>query len=137
MKMPENLILAVIKKTNSYNSWWYEVIPAATFERADNGFNGSLENVKAYYSEQHHGTEVHAFRLVKEDEYLHEGMSGCDCETCSLRGIYQVQGKDPIVVVELELHEDMDRNIGYDVVCELNDFPSLAGEDEDFDINSI
>lgn len=137
MEMPNKLILAVIKKANSYNSWWYEVIPAATFERADNGFNGSLENVKAYYSEQHHGTEVHAFRLVKEDEYLHEGMSGCDCETCSLRGIYQVQGKDPIEVVELELHEDMDRNIGYDVVCELNDFPSLAGEDEDFDINSI
>ncbi len=137
MEMPNKLILAVIKKANSYNSWWYEVIPAATFERADNGFNGSLENVKAYYSEQHHGTEVHAFRLVKEDEYLHEGMSGCDCETCSLRGIYQVQGKDPIEVVELELHEDMDGNIGYDVVYELDDFPSLAGEDEDFDINSI
>lgn len=137
MEMPANLILAVIKKANSYNSWWYEIIPAATFERADNGFNGSLENVKAYYSEQHHGAEVHAFRLVKEDEYVEEGISNCDCETYSLRAIYQVQVNDITENVVLELHEDMDGNVGYDVVCELNDFPTLAGEDEYFDFNSI
>lgn len=137
MEMPNKLILAVIKKPDSYNSWWYEVIPAATFEREENGFSGSLQNVKAYYSEQHHGAEVHAFELIKESEYVSEGMSGCDCETYSLRGIYQVQGKDPIEVVELELHEDMDGNIGFDVVYELDDYPSLAGEDEDFDLNSI
>lgn len=137
MKMPENLILAVIKKANSYNSWWYEIISMATFERADNGFNGSLENVKAYYSEKNHGAEVKAFELVKEDEYVEEGMSGCDCETYALQGIYQTQVNDITENVVLELHEDMDGNIGYDVVGELGDFPTLAGEDEDFDINSI
>ena len=136
MEMPNKLILAVIKKANSYNSWWYETIRMNTFEN-DEDFAGSLKNVESYYSEQHHGAEVHAFEIIKEDEYVHEGMSGCDCETYSLRGIYQVKGSDPIEVVELELHEDMDGNIGYDVVYELNDYPTLAGEDEFFDFNSI
>ena len=136
MEMPNKLILAVIKKPDSYNSWWYETIRMNTFEN-DEDFSGSLKNVESYYSEQHHGAEVHAFEIIKEDEYVHEGMSGCDCETYSLRGIYQVKGSDPIEVVELELHEDMDGNIGYDVVYELNDYPTLAGEDEFFDFNSI
>lgn len=137
MEMPNKLILAVIKKPDSYNSWWYEVIPAATFEREENGFAGSLENVKAYYSEQHHGTEVHAFEITKEDEYVHEGMSGCDCETYSLRAVYQLQNNDTTENVVLELHESMYGSIGYDVICELNDYPTLAGEDENFDLNSI
>lgn len=137
MEMPNKLILAVIKKPDSYNSWWYETIPAATFERADNGFNGSLENVKAYYSEQHHGAEVHAFEIIKEDEYVHEGMSGCDCETYSLRAIYQVQVNDITENVVLELHESMYGSIGYDVICELDSFPTLAGEDENFDLINI
>lgn len=137
MKMPNKLILAVIKQPNSYNSWWYEVFSVDIFERTDNGFAGSLKNAEKDLSELHHGTEVRAFELVKENEYVHEGMSGCDCETYSLRGIYQVKGSDPIEVVELELHEDMDGNIGYDVVYELNDYPTLAGEDEFFDFNSI
>lgn len=136
MEMPNNLILAVIKKPDSYNSWWYETIRMNTFEK-DEDFAGSLKNVEAYYSEQHHGAEVHAFEIVKEDEYVEEGLSGCDSETYSLRGIYQVQGKDPIEVVELELHESMDGNIGFDVVYELDDYPSLAEEDDDFDINNI
>lgn len=130
MKMPQKLILAVIKKPDSYNSWWYETIRMNTFEREENGFAGSLENVKAYYSEQHHGAEVHAFELVKESEWVEEGLSGCDCETYSLRAIYQLQVNDTTENVVLELHEDMDGNIGYDVVCELNDYPTLAGEDE-------
>lgn len=137
MEMPNKLILAVIKKANSYNSWWYEVIPAATFEREENGFAGSLKNVETELSDRHHGTEVHAFKLIKEDEYVEEGLSGCDCETYALRGIYQTQVSDITENVVLELHEDIDGNIGYDVVCELNNFPTLAGEDEDFDIVSI
>ena len=137
MKMPNKLILAIIKKPESYNSHWYEIIPMSTFEREENGFAGSLENVKAYYSDRHHGTEVHAFKLVKESEWVEEGLSGCDCETYSLRAVYQLQGNDIMEVVVLELHEDMDGNIGYDIICELNDYPTLAGEDENFDLNSI
>ena len=87
MKMPNKLILAVIKQPNSYNSWWYEVFSVDIFERTDNGFAGSLKNAEKDLSELHHGTEVRAFELVKENEYVHEGMSGCDCETYSLRGI--------------------------------------------------
>lgn len=135
MEMPKNLVLAVIKQPNSYNSWWYEVIPAVAFEKKENGFAGSMENVKAYYSEQHHGAEVHAFRLTKIEEYVHEGMSGCDCETYSLRAIYQVD--DTLDRVVLELHESMYGSVGYDVVYELDDYPTLAGEDENFDLNSI
>lgn len=134
MEMPNKLILAVIKQPNSYNSWWYEVIPAATFERADNGFSGSLENVKAYYSDQHHDTEVHAFELIKNNEWVEEGLSGADCETYSLQASYEVKGMNESVV--LEFHEDMDSNIGFDVVSELGAFPTLADEDE-FDITSI
>ncbi len=137
MEMPANLILAVIKKASSYNSWWYVIIPAATFEREENGFAGSLKNVEAYYSGKNHGTEVHAFKLIKEDEYVEEGLSSCDCETYALRGIYQTQVNDITENVVLELHEDMDGNTGYDVVYELDDFPTLAGEDEVFDLNSI
>jgi len=137
MKMPQKLILAVIKKPDSYNSWWYEVIPGATFEREENGFAGSLKNAEADLSEMHHGAEVHAFEITKEDEYVEEGLSGCDCETYSLRAIYQLQVNDITEVVVLELHEDMDGNIGYDVVYELNDYPTLSAEDEFFDFNSI
>ena len=107
------------------------------FERIDNGFAGSLKKAEADLSEMHHGTEVHAFELVKESEWVEEGLSGCDCETYSLRAVYQLQGNDIMEVVVLELHEDMDGNIGYDVVYELNDYPTLAGEDESFDLNSI
>ena len=137
MEMPNKLILAVIKQPNSYNSWWYEVFSMNIFERTDNGFAGSLKKAEADLSEMHHGTEVHAFELVKESEWVEEGLSGCDCETYSLRAVYQLQGNDIMEVVVLELHEDMDGNIGYDVVYELNDYPTLAGEDEIFDLNSI
>lgn len=136
MKMPQKLILAVIKKPDSYNSWWYETIRMNTFENNED-FSGSLKKAEAYYSKQHHGAEVHAFELVKESEWVEEGLSGCDCETYSLRAIYQLQVNNITQNVVLELHEDMDGNIGYDVVCELNDYPTLAGEDENFDLNSI
>lgn len=136
MEMPNKLILAVIKKANSYNSWWYETIRMNTFEN-DEDFASSLKNVESYYSEQHHGAEVHAFEISKEDEYVHEGMSGCDCETYSLRAIYQVQVNEITENVVLELHESMYGSIGYDVIYELDSFPTLAGEDENFDLNSI
>lgn len=136
MEMPNKLILAVIKKPDSYNSWWYETIRMNTFENNED-FSGSLKKAEAYYSKQHHGAEVHAFELVKESEYVNEGMSGCDCETYSLRATYQVKGSDPIDVVVLELHESMYGTIGYDVVYELDDYPTLSGEDEILDLNSI
>ena len=137
MEMPNKLILAVIKQPNSYNSWWYEVFSMNIFERTDNGFAGSLKNAEADLSEMHHGTEVHAFELVKESEWVEEGLSGCDCETYSLRATYQLQVNNITQNVVLELHEGMYGSIGYDVICELNDYPTLAGEDENFDLNSI